>query len=359
MPTSGHGAHPVSAGADKILHCVPAIDAGEPLTWSPDGKTLAYSTPQGLMNVPAAGGTPRLVRAEGGMTVGSVAWSPDGTTILAEVFAGAIGGPSSGSRGGIEAFPADGRPPTVVLSPSSAQGSLFTPGLAWSPDGRRFAFVQARPEPNPNYSTYSIVTAAANGTDLQTVARPGSDNPFALTGWTRTASGRSTLGPRTSPTMPPLPIVPAYTPPTIPPLQAPANGPVPAVTGLGDLNATPTIAPGTGTPPAVITGRDLAVGTGPEATINTQVTYKFVAALYSTGQILNSDWILYAPLIQPSSLSAVNFAPGFRDAIVGMKVGGIREVVVPPALAYAGGCTDVCVPANATVIYLVRLLGVV
>ncbi|MDQ6838517.1 MAG: FKBP-type peptidyl-prolyl cis-trans isomerase, partial [Actinomycetota bacterium] len=330
IPASGRGAHALSADAGKILSCEPSTVDGQSLTWSPNGKTLAYATRQGLMTVPASGGTPRVLQSTKG--IASVAWAPDGSTILAEVFADVSARSTSvnQNQGAIESFPTSGGPPTVLIPPS-AQVSFYSPGLAWSPDGKRFAFAGIQPGALPGAKGYRIVTAAANGTDLRILARPAYSNAISLTGWSRTPPGSTGLGSGATPTTQPPPTPPPTPPRTVPPVQAPTAGPVPAVSGTQDLTKQPTIAPGGTNPPTTLTGKDLIVGTGPEATINSTVTFRSITTNYETGQpVLGSDW---ATVSNPPS-KVEDEGPGYRDAVVGMRVGGLREVVIPPSLGY-------------------------
>jgi peptidylprolyl isomerase len=50
---------------------------------------------------------------------------------------------------------------------------------------------------------------------------------------------------------------------------------------------------------------------------------------------------------------------GWEEGVTGMRVGGRRQLLIPPSLAYgAEGTPDGPVPANATLIFDIQLLGV-
>jgi FKBP-type peptidyl-prolyl cis-trans isomerase len=49
--------------------------------------------------------------------------------------------------------------------------------------------------------------------------------------------------------------------------------------------------------------------------------------------------------------------PGFAEGVVGMTVGDVRRLIVPPSLAYgASGLGEI--PPNATIVFDVELIAV-
>ncbi len=52
------------------------------------------------------------------------------------------------------------------------------------------------------------------------------------------------------------------------------------------------------------------------------------------------------------------FVPGYREALLTMKPGGVRVVVIPSKLAYAEVGREPLIPKNAAVVYRIEMLGV-
>ncbi len=100
---------------------------------------------------------------------------------------------------------------------------------------------------------------------------------------------------------------------------------------------------------------DLTVGTGTEATVGTTATVQYGLWLYSeTGADHKGTQI------QASSFAFVvgsgTIIKGFDMGVTGMKVGGIRRVIMPPSLAYgATGNNDGSIPPNAALVFDILL----
>ena len=60
---------------------------------------------------------------------------------------------------------------------------------------------------------------------------------------------------------------------------------------------------------------------------------------------------------QPASFALTGVIPGFAQGILGMHIGGRRELVIPPALGY-GPAGSGPVGANETLVFVIDLVGV-
>lgn len=95
---------------------------------------------------------------------------------------------------------------------------------------------------------------------------------------------------------------------------------------------------------------DMVRGTGPAANIDRRVSLKYVVFLPS-GVAVESQKSPVSITLGP------NVIRGWRDALPGMRVGGVRRLILPPALAY-GRAAYGAIPANSTLVFEVELLGV-
>lgn len=113
-------------------------------------------------------------------------------------------------------------------------------------------------------------------------------------------------------------------------------------------------------PPQPFSATDLRVGTGAEAINGTRVTVNYSGWLYSTTAAENKGTLFDSSLGRaPFSFTLGNreVIRGWDQGILGMKVGGVRRLVIPPDLAY-GASGNGPIPPNATLVFDVELLGV-
>jgi peptidylprolyl isomerase len=126
------------------------------------------------------------------------------------------------------------------------------------------------------------------------------------------------------------------------------------VSGATNLKAEPAIGPGKPPPPSSLETKELVVGTGATAVATDTVQVQYVGADYTNGRDFDSSWSRG----QPSTFPLNGVVPGFAQGIVGMKVGGRREIVIPPALGYGSTGQPPAVSPNETLVFVVDLLAI-
>lgn len=107
-----------------------------------------------------------------------------------------------------------------------------------------------------------------------------------------------------------------------------------------------------GDAPDVLVMRDIEVGTGAEAAPGATVDVHYVGVDYETGEEFDSSW----DRGQSINFPLQSLISGWQEGIPGMRVGGRRELVVPPLMAYgpAGGGHRL---SGRTLIFVIDLLG--
>lgn len=139
------------------------------------------------------------------------------------------------------------------------------------------------------------------------------------------------------------------------PLVVGTSGPFPAVIKPTDTATKPVIAAGTGAVPATTQVKDLVPGTGQAVTAASTVTVKYVGANFADGKTFDTSWGK-----QPgdaAQFQASMVIPGFAAGLTGLKVGGRREIVIPPAQGY-GNQAQGPIVANETLVFVVDLVSV-
>ena len=101
--------------------------------------------------------------------------------------------------------------------------------------------------------------------------------------------------------------------------------------------------------------QDLTVGTGDEATSGTTVIVHYEGWL-SNGTKFDSSRDRNEPF--SFLLGAGRVIRGWDEGVAGMRVGGIRKLVIPPALGYGVGGSLPTIPGNATLVFDIELLEV-
>ncbi len=107
-----------------------------------------------------------------------------------------------------------------------------------------------------------------------------------------------------------------------------------------------------GPAPVELVSTDLIVGTGVEATPGATVDVHYVGVEFETGEQFDASWDRGESINFPLS----GLISGWQEGIPGMKVGGRRQLVIPPALAYgeSGGHRL----SGKTLVFIIDLLGV-
>ena len=130
------------------------------------------------------------------------------------------------------------------------------------------------------------------------------------------------------------------------------------VAACGGSSSTGPSAPG-----VPFSQTDLRVGTGAEAVSGRQLTVNYTGWLYDPAQpepkgrqFDSSLGVGRTPFL--FTLGAGRVIRGWDQGVAGMRVGGLRRLVIPPELGYGSQGSAPEIPPNATLVFDIELLNV-
>ncbi len=111
-----------------------------------------------------------------------------------------------------------------------------------------------------------------------------------------------------------------------------------------------------GAPPKKLEIEEIEQGTGATAKAGDEVTVQYVGVGYDSEEEFDSSWSRNEPF--SFGLGAGQVIPGWDQGVEGMKVGGRRELIIPPNLAYGATGSPPVIGPNETLIFVIDLLAV-
>ncbi|MDX3229664.1 FKBP-type peptidyl-prolyl cis-trans isomerase [Streptomyces sp. ME19-01-6] len=112
-----------------------------------------------------------------------------------------------------------------------------------------------------------------------------------------------------------------------------------------------------GEPPKDLEIKDIWEGDGPVAKAGATVRVHYVGVAFSTGEEFDASWNRGTPL--EFQLGAGQVISGWDQGVQGMKVGGRRQLTIPPHLAYGDrGAGGGRIKPGETLIFVCDLVAV-
>ena len=110
-----------------------------------------------------------------------------------------------------------------------------------------------------------------------------------------------------------------------------------------------------GEPPTELEISDIWAGDGAVAKAGNTVQVHYVGVAYSTGEEFDSSWNRGAPL--EFRLGAGQVIAGWDQGVQGMRVGGRRQLIIPPGLAYGDRGAGRSIAPGETLIFVCDLVS--
>jgi peptidylprolyl isomerase len=139
------------------------------------------------------------------------------------------------------------------------------------------------------------------------------------------------------------------------PATTSAAEPAGAADAAVDTSTKPEVETPTDLPDQLVS-EDIVEGDGPTAEPGSLVTVQYVGVDADTGEEFDSSWDRGEPF--SFQLGGGEVIRGWDEGVEGMKVGGRRELIIPPDLAYGKQGSPPAIAPGATLVFVVDLLGV-
>lgn len=99
---------------------------------------------------------------------------------------------------------------------------------------------------------------------------------------------------------------------------------------------------------------DITIGDGAEAVKGTTITAHYTGALCKDGTIFQSSH----DTGEPATFGLNQVIKGWTHGVPGMKVGGVRRLIIPSALAYGSARAASNIPPNSDLVFDIELIDI-
>jgi peptidylprolyl isomerase len=124
-------------------------------------------------------------------------------------------------------------------------------------------------------------------------------------------------------------------------------------------NGQPGVNVPTTAPPSQLKIAVLKAGSGAKVREGDEVVTNYTGILWKERTVFDSTWTSGQPATLKASYGKNGVVAGFASAIIGQRVGSQVLVIVPPDKGYgAKGSGDGTIPGNATLIFVIDILGI-
>ena len=118
-----------------------------------------------------------------------------------------------------------------------------------------------------------------------------------------------------------------------------------------------TLAPSVNTAVTQLTVVDLALGTGAVANSGNRITVGYSGFLFDANGVESKGRQFDSSSAFTFTLGTGQVIKGWDQGVIGMRVGGLRRLIIPPSLGYGNQAVGT-IPANSTLVFDVRLISV-
>lgn len=137
-----------------------------------------------------------------------------------------------------------------------------------------------------------------------------------------------------------------------------AKGPVTtidnvSITNAKDLKVKPGIDIADVLPGTTLIKKDIVVGTGATVKTGDSLTARYVGVAWGSNEQFDASWDRKGQEEIPFTLAKGSVIDGWTEGLPGMKVGGRRLLIVPPAKGYGDQGQGTSIPGGETLVFIV------
>lgn len=135
-----------------------------------------------------------------------------------------------------------------------------------------------------------------------------------------------------------------------------ADGALPSSSASSSASASPSASSTAAPVEEKLTIEDVVVGAGPEAKVGDHISIHYVASIAETGTEFDSSRARKQPF--ELDLGKGRVIKGWDQGMIGMRVGGMRKVTIPPSFGYGPPGAPPLIPPKSTLIFEIELLSI-
>ena len=135
--------------------------------------------------------------------------------------------------------------------------------------------------------------------------------------------------------------------------NAPSTPASPAGKVSKDVDQKPEIPKPSGPPPTKLEVEDIVEGKGAKAKQGDELSVQYVGVAFSTGVEFDASWERGQPF--QFTLGSGEVIAGWDEGVVGMRVGGRRQITIPPELAYGTNGSPPAIGPNEPLVFVIDL----
>jgi peptidylprolyl isomerase len=125
-----------------------------------------------------------------------------------------------------------------------------------------------------------------------------------------------------------------------------------------NLKIAPPRPVSSGKAPTALKTIDLVKGTGTAVKVGCTASMQYAGWTWEGAKEFDSSWSRGATPYPVEDVGNASVIAGWNQGLVGMRQGGRRQLIIPPALGYGASGAGDAIPPNATLIFVVDAVAV-